>query len=771
MRTRGKRLCAAAASLATATALAVLLSAGPAAAQADGPRIVNVVIEGNQRVDRDTIVFQMKLREGSVFTAEEANEDFKRIYALGQFENVVIRPEPVEGGVRLRVTVTELPLLGRVELVGAKHLKPDKLLQLISVSEGSPLDRHRLLSAVPIIEDEYRRRGYYFVEATLDTDLLDSEAVARFTISEGPKVRVKSVAFRGNDSINANELQKEIGTTKGLWPFTSGDFSLDTLESDVARLRAYYVSQGFLDAEVGRDFTFDSKNENVSIEFIITEGTRYQVASVSMQGVETLSSGDLAERLALRSDVFYTAADLRADARLIRDAYGRIGYVHAQADPKADFAAEPGRVDIVFRVTEGPKITIGQILPTGNAVTQDKVILRNLGFEPGQIADGKAIEAASGRLMQTQLFTSADLTLVPTDDPNIENVAVHVEEGRTAQFIIGAGVSSNSGLIGNIALVQRNFDATRWPRGWDDPGAFRGAGQTLRLVLEPGTERSEYSIGFTEPALFDRPIRMDASGSYFTRDRDTYDEERLGGQVSVGKNLTRDVYGSIGIRMESIDIADVAADAPRDVFKVEGSSYLSSATVQLVRDKTDNYFVPTTGSRVSVALEQAGALGGDYTFTKILIDGRRYWTVTEDALGRRSVFSLRGRAGFAPGSPPIFERFYAGGQGTIRGFQYRGVGPFEGDEPIGGEFLLLIGGEYQFPIYGKSFSGVVFIDTGTVEENIGLGTYRASAGVGLRFTVDMFGAPVPFALDFGFPFAKDGDDETEVFSFSIAWSF
>ena len=146
-------------------------------------------------------------------------------------------------------------------------------------------------------------------------------------------------------------------------------------------------------------------------------------------------------------------------------------------------------------------------------------------------------------------------------------------------------------------------------------------------------------------------------------------------------------------------------------------------------------------------------------------------TVTEDVLGRRSVFKLKARAGFAPGDPPIFERFYAGGQGTIRGFEYRGVGPFERDEPIGGEFLLLLGSEYEFPLFGKNFSGVLFLDSGTVEENTSISTMRAAAGFGFRFTVDMFGAPVPFALDFGFPLVKDDDDETQVFSFSIAWSF
>lgn len=736
-------------------------------APAEGEKVVEVVVEGNQRVSTDAILAQMSLRAGSVYTPAAANEDFKRIYALRQFENVVINRETASGGVRLRVTVTEQPLLLKVEFVGAKHVKDKKLRELAGVEPDVPLDRHRLMSAVPTITDEFKREGYYFAQVTLDEEALKKDQVARFVISEGPKVKVKAITFRGNDSISATELDQQISTKKGFWFFSPGTFSEEILTGDVARLKAYYVAQGFFDAQVAREFTFGSKNEKVSVEFIVNEGRRYRVASVAVLGAQARNTAYLTENLGLKADAFYSADQLKADTKFITDSYGRTGYVHALVQPKVEFTAEPGKVDVVFTVDEGRKITIGEILITGNETTRDKVILRELGLEPMQVADSLAIKQAQTRLVQTQIFRSADITLVPTDDPNVENLAVHVEEGQTAQFIIGAGVSSDSGLIGNVSLTQRNFDITRW----DGPDPFRGAGQIARITLEPGTERQQYSIGFTEPALLDLPIRMDNSLSYFTRDRDSYDEKRFGGQTSFSKPLARNISGAVGLRLEAIDIANVDADAPTDVHKVEGNSVLSSVTVSLTRDTTDNYYVPTTGSRATAAVEQAGILGGDYTFTRFTLDGRRYWTVTEDALGRRSVFSLRGRLGFAPGDPPIFERFYAGGQGTIRGFEYRGAGPHERGDPIGGDFLLLLGSEYQFPLVGKNLSGVVFLDTGTVEESASISTYRAAAGFGIRFTVDMFGAPVPFALDFGFPIAKDKDDDTQIFSFSIAWSF
>jgi outer membrane protein assembly complex protein YaeT len=735
--------------------------------EAAGEKVVEVVVEGNQRVSADAILSQMSLRAGSVYTPAAANEDFKRIYALRQFDNVVINRETVPGGVRLRVTVSEQPILSKVEFVGAKHVKDAKLRELAGIQTDAPLDRHRLMSAVPTIADEYKRQGYYFVQVTLDEAILKKDGIARFTISEGPKVKVKAITFRGNDSISATELDGQISTKKAFWFFTAGTFSEEIMSGDVARLKAYYVGQGFFDAQVGREFTFDAKNEKVSVEFIIKEGIRYRVASIAVVGAEVRSPAYLTENLGLKPDGFYTADLLKSDTKYITDSYGRTGYVHAQVLPKVDFTAEPGKVDVVFTVTEGRKITIGDIIITGNEVTKDKVVLRELGVEPGQPADALAIKQAETRLTQTQIFKSADLSLVPTDDPDVENLAVHVLEGETAQFIIGAGVSSDSGLIGNVSLTQKNFDLMNW-RG---PHPFRGAGQVASIILEPGTERQQYSLALTEPNLFDLPIRMSNSVSYYTRDRDSYDEQRIGGQTSFSKPIARNWSAGLGLRLEGINIDDIDADAPQDVFKVKGNSVLSSATVSVTRDTTDSPYVPTTGSRLTFAVEQAGVMGGDYTFTRFTIDGRRYWTVTEDALGRRSVFGLKGRIGVAPGNPPIFERFYAGGRGTIRGFEYRGAGPHEGNDPIGGDFLLLAGGEYQFPIYGKNLSGVVFLDTGTVEENTSLSTFRAGAGVGLRFTVDMFGVPVPFALDFAAPLAKDKDDDTQIFSFSIDWSF
>ncbi len=740
-------------------------------------RVVDVVIEGNHRIDSSEILAQMKLRAGSIYSPAIANDDLKNILKLHEFENVVIDPKPVEGGVRLIIHVAELPILDRVEFVNAKHFTEKKLLEKTHLAPGMALDRQQLFEAARTIQDDYKKDGYYFVTVELDRALLDKSAVARFTITEGPKVTVRKIRYVGNDSLAKGDAGKDITTHERFWPFITGEFSEENLDADVEKVKSNYTAQGFLDVQVARRVLFDSTHEKVTVEFVVREGQRYQVADVTVNGVAVLDPAYLKQNLKLQPGKPYVLEALKADEKYLKDAYGRIGYVHCRVESKIQFTGQPAQVDLVFDVQEGSKITVGEITITGNRLTQDKVILRALDLRPEDVADASAVKKAQDRLMQSELFTQADISFIPTSDPNVENILVNVEEKPTTQFILGAGVSSNQGLIGNVSLVQKNFDLARWPRSWDDPGAFRGAGQTARLVAQPGTLQSQYAVSWSDPYFLDRDLRFDVTPiSYFEREWDTngstsYNESRLATQAALTKALTRELSATVGLKAESIDIANVQPWSPDDVLKVEGRSILTTINLRLERNTTDNYFAPTTGSRAGVGLEQAGALGGDYSFTKFFLDGRRYWTVTEDVLGRRSVFSLKGQTALATTNTPIFERFYAGGQGSMRGFAYRGVGPVQREQPIGGDFMVVGTSEYEFPLYGKSLRGVVFLDVGDVEKDISLHTFRAAAGFGVRLSLDIFGAPIPISLDFGFPLAKATGDQTQLVSFSIGVTF
>ena len=748
---------------------------GAGEAEAAGERIVKVVVRGNVRVTTHRILGQMRLREGSEYSPAAVDEDLKRIHALGEFDNVVLRPEKTAEGLVLVVEVTERPVLERLIFEGNRKFSDKDLTDAVGVTPGSLLDRNKIFQGARAIERKYHDGGYYFVKVSLDQDLLASSRVAKFTITEGPAVRVSKIVFSGNASIDARELEGKIETRAYFLILSAGTFDEEMLGRDLVALRNYYIDQGFLDVKVDRELEFSPDKTRLVIHFLIEEGPRYKVRSVSLVGAKRFAPSLLEKQMEMKPGAAYTAESVRHDVELIRDTYGEVGYVDSSVRPTVDFTDQPGTVDVTLKIEEGAVVRIGEIRIEGNRFTQDRIVRRELRFFPEEAVNTKLVERAKRRLEGTGLFKpgSTQITTLPTADPDVEDILVRVEETETANFILGAGVSSNSGVVGNISVVQRNFDISDWPKSQQEfwrGESFRGGGQLAQVVLEPGTELQRYRVDFREPHLGGSDYSFSTSVFLFERKRDSYDEQRIGLNFGFGKELSENLQAFVNFRLENVNISNIDATAPKDVTDVKGSSGLTSVEVGLVKDTTDSLLFPTEGYRLMGSIEQAGALGGSYTFTKATVDGRKYWTVTRDVLDRRSVLGLHGRVADAFGDPPIFERFFAGGQGSIRGFKYRGVGPRKNDTELGGDFMALASAEYQFPIYEKTLSGVLFLDTGTVEKNITLGAWRASVGFGVRFTVPFFG-PVPFALDFGIPIAKQSGDQTEIFSFSIGTSF
>jgi outer membrane protein insertion porin family len=341
------------------------------------------------------------------------------------------------------------------------------------------------------------------------------------------------------------------------------------------------------------------------------------------------------------------------------------------------------------------------------------------------------------------------------------------------------GVNSNNGVVGNLVLDIKNFDLFDWPRSFSEFikfRAFRGAGQRLRIELQPGTELTRMRVDFVEPYFLDKPIRFNSSVYYFERGRESYDEERIGGLVGFGKRLEKGFlknwYVDATLRGETIDIDSLDLFAPRDVRDVEGNNILTSVKGSMILDRTDSRWVPSQGDVINLSWEQFGVLGGDHFFSKLRAGYTRHWTLLTDVEERKHILSVHGDVGGILGDSPTFERFYAGGIGSIRGFEFRGISPRQGldDDPVGGDFLAMVRTEYSFPLVGDNLRGLVFTDMGTVERDFEFGSWRASVGFGMRLHLEFFG-PVPMEFDFAFPIAKQGEDEEQVFSFFIGQLF
>ncbi len=294
----------------------------------------------------------------------------------------------------------------------------------------------------------------------------------------------------------------------------------------------------------------------------------------------------------------------------------------------------------------------------------------------------------------------------------------------------------------------------------------------MRIALEPGTEVSRYSVSFTEPYFRDKPITLDTVASSFEREREAYDEERTKGYVGFRKREKQKFFKSLAFRLEDVDVAGIDVDAPTEITDDKGSNIIAGVRVGFGRDLTDSRFNPTKGSNYEVNYEQ---VGGDHTFGVLGSTVRWYKTLKEDLARRKTVLETKVHAAAIVGDAPVFEKFYAGGIGSIRGFDYRGVStrgvnplnPAVKNDPIGSDWIATANTEVSIPMVGETLAGLVFADAGIIDS----GGPRASIGIGVQVMVPQFFGPVPMRFELAAPILKNGDDETQVFSFSVGRLF
>jgi outer membrane protein assembly complex protein YaeT len=761
------------------------LRAGPGLAQepvqaVDGMAVRAVEIQGLETISESFVRRLLRTRVGQSFSQSQLQEDVRALLRTRKFLNVTATTRVEEGQAVVVFLVQEKPEIVSIELEGNKRFKDDELFREMTITPRTPIDRYEINRSLDNLVRKYREKGHYYVQITLDEELLERERRVLFRIVEGPRVRVRRIVLEGNRSFPELTLRTRIRTQTYFWLLSEGALDPEQVERDALEIQGFYRSEGFLDARVGYRLEFEGvERTDLTLVFVIEEGPRYRVHEIRFEGPQTFDPDTLRAAMQLSPGALAREEVLREDLRRLQDKYGQIGFVEARIDSEYQFLEEPGLVNILIRVVENQRSRFGRITIRGNVRTRDEVIRRELRFYPGEDYDTVRARRAERRLLDTGLFSKATITPLP-DVEGFREALVEVEEADAVRFLFGVGLSTDSGLIGSLTVDHRNFDLFDFPRTFGEllrGQAFRGAGQRLRISLEPGTEVSRFRLDFTEPWLLGRPLRLDTSLFLFQRDRGPYDETRLGFIPALSHRFETGLLDGWALegalRFELIEIDDVDGLAAKAIREVRGSSALTSVKVSIVRDTTDSRLVPTEGYRFSLSWEQAGLLGGDYDFGKPTASIVWYKTLHTDALDRKGVLALRADAGWIVGDAPVFERFYGGGFGSMRGFAFRGISPRAGikNDRVGGDFIVLTGAEYSFPLYARIVRGVVFLDMGTVEKDFTISGWRASVGMGLRVNLDFLFGPVPLVFDFGFPVLREDGDDDQIFTFSVGASF
>lgn len=351
---------------------------------------------------------------------------------------------------------------------------------------------------------------------------------------------------------------------------------------------------------------------------------------------------------------------------------------------------------------------------------------------------------------------------------------VDLEETETGRFMAGASVNSDLGVFGNFIIEEQNFDWRRFPKSWEDirnGTAWRGAGQRFRLEAAPGSVIQRYLVSLQEPYLWDTPISLGLSGSFYDRRFIDWDEQRVGGRVSLGYQWTaRDLSTTVTYRGEKVNIRNPALPTPTQLEEALGDNVLHGLRVAVTNDTRDSAFLATSGHYIQMSGEQ---VIGDFDYPRAILDMRQYFLLHErpDRSGRH-VLSYSTRLGYTGPDTPIYDHFFAGGTSTFRGFDYRGASPIDpefGVVRVGGDFMWINTVEYLYPISADDMiRGVVFCDFGTVEPRVEINDFRVAPGLGLRIVVPAMG-PAPIALDFAWPIVEAPRDERRVFSFTVGF--
>ena len=742
--------------------VAVLGIARLAAAQGPAQRqppilIKELAVEGTKRVQEAVVLGRVKSAIGTPFNPSLLSEDIRAIFGLGFFDDVRLRVEDFEGGVKVTFVVTERPFVRDVSFTGNKEVKTEDLQEKIDLKLGrvyNPVDVQR---AVEKLRDFYEDEGYFEVQITPNVEkFADGDVRVVFSVAEGRQMKIDKIVIKGNSGLSEQLIKENLATRERQYFILRGKVQRQRLDEDVERIILLYNDHGYVQARVeSTDVQVDRERALVTITFAVVEGPQFHVGEVKVSGVTLLPEKEVMRQISIKPGDVFNRSAIRESAKAIEALYSTIGRASAEVATKSDPVPGENAFNITFEVTEGPEVYVERINIAGNVRSQDKILRREIPLHEGDLYTLQKRERARQKLVNLGYFEKVDVTTQPGSDKTKIIVNVDVTEKPTGLFSLGGGYSSVDSFVGTIDLAQRNFLG----RGFEAAARLRVGGRTTQGV-----------ISFTDPWFLDQPLS--AGFDLFSSDR-TFTEYRyrsIGAGLRLGHPFLDYWRWSLGYRASQdriSDLSDVAALSPTLV-EQRGTRVTSLVSAGVGRDSRDNVVAPTRGGQASALIDVAG-LGGDSRYVKTGM-----FVTTFQPLWLGHVLAGRAEAGYGFGwssDPlPLFERYYLGGPNSVRSFKFREISPVdESGNRIGGNSEVLGNLEYLVPLpFG--FRLAAFFDIGQVYgfgNNFDLADLRKAGGAGFRWQ-SPFG---PIRVDYGINLDRRPGEKFGALQFSVGTPF
>ena len=748
-----------------AIALAVVLGVWAGAATAQAQVIDAVLVEGNERIEADTVRSYVSIGPGDSFDPDAVNESLKALFATGLFADVAILRE----GNALVIRVVENPIINRVIFEGNESIEDSVLESEIQLRPRVVYTRPRVQSDLQRLTEIYRRSGRF--AATVEPKVIQlpqNRVDLIFEVNEGPLTGVRRINFIGNSHFSDGALRDEIRTRESAWyrfATTADSYDPDRLTFDQELLRRFYLANGYVDFRVisaVAELTPD--RSDFIITFSLEEGQRYRVAAIDIDSrLRDLSTEQLLLLVELEAGEWYDAEEVENAVVALTQEVGRLGYAFVDITPQIERDREAGTVDVMFEIGEGPRIYVERIDIVGNVRTSDEVIRREFRLVEGDAYNSVLIRRSRQRILNLGFFDRIDIGTSEGSAPDRTVLTVEASEVPTGEISFGAGVSSADGLLGEISLRERNL---------------LGQGLDFRLGLTASSRRQEIDLSVTEPYFMERNISAGVdvfSNTNDLQEESSYDRKSTGFALRAGYPLAERLRHSVSYGLRRNEVSDVGDQTSRFIASQEGSTTTSALSHTLTYDLRDSSIEPTEGYFASLSQEAAG-IGGDTKYLKHTLSYGYFHSLYDGW-----VLAGLARAGHIVGLDDdvrIVDRFFLGGR-RLRGFQPSGVGPRDSEtgDALGGNVFYSVTGELGFPLgldEALNLRGAVFVDVGSLakidDSGDGIqeeGSPRLSVGVGLNFR-----SPIgPIRLDFARALVKEDFDRTEGFRFSFGTRF
>ena len=735
--------------------VALFVPTGRAAAQQRSILVKEIGVEGNRRVQEAVILGRVQAKIGSPFNPSQLSEDLRSIFGLGFFDDVQLKVEDFEGGVRVIFVVVERPFVRDVDFVGNKKVTTSELQDKIDLKLGSVYNPVDVQKAKERLTEFYEQEGYFEVQISPEVEkFADGDVRVVFSINEGRQITIDRIVIQGNKGLTDREIKKALATREREYFILRGKLQRQKLDEDVERILALYNDHGYVQARVdGYDVAVDREKARVTLTFTVVEGPQYWVGEVTITGVTLFPESEVRRLVSLKPGDVYSRTKLRESIRQITDLYSTVGRASVDINPKTDQLQATAKVNIFLEINEGPEVYVERINISGNLRSQDKILRREIPMAEGDLFTLQKLQRARQRLLNLGYFENVDVATQPGSDKTRIVVNVEVTERPTGIFSIGGGYSSVDSFIGTIDLSQRNFLG----RGWE-----------ASIRIRAGANTQQGIISFTEPWLFDRPLSAGFDIFSTARQFIEYDYETLGGGLRLSRPFAEYWRWHTGYRLTRDTISHLRDDSDPFLREEAGTRVTSLVSGALTRESRDSVISPTRGGQVSLNVDFAG-LGGDSQFVKSVGSMSYFKPIWLD-----HILSGRGEAGYGFGWAdrplPIFERFYLGGPNSIRGFKFRKISPRDDTGVrIGGTSELLGNLEYIIPLpFNIRIAG--FFDIGNV---YGFNTkfdptdLREAAGAGIRWQ-SPFG---PIRIDYGVNLDRRKGEDFGALQFSVGSPF